>query len=597
MSDARERLIQLAERGTPRGFDDVFEAAARNATLGVVEGDADDGVAIPYVTDEPLRRRAPRRRMSSLIAAAGMAALLAVGTLAISAVVGSGGASSPEDAVQRLADAISHEDPLAAADLMAPSEVRSLDDTLDAAAKKAQELSLVQTASAPLAGVDLNVNDLKLSTENLADGYAKVTVDGGSLSASTTKSKFSALLQKALNDYQDNSASVDLTTLSQSLDNVPVFVMAVKQDGRWYISAGYTLMEYIREANHAPAADFGSGVRAEATLGADTPDAAVQDALHAWAASDWTKLMSLAPPDELPVYDYRAAISQLATDTTNNLTVDSIQTSSQVDGDTARVSLTASGTSNGNAWTWKDGCYTSTPEGGTAQDASHTCVAGRFRFIYLPIGEGPDASASTTIRVVRENGRWFISPVGSVLDVLDRAIENMTQRDLYTLLNVPWQLPADGTLELGKPITVPRDGSIYHVYSFEAHAGERVLGLATQTPTPKYGPEVGGEFFTADGSHVDGGVFYGTATQFNADGTYKLVISSSPTATVIGFTVYDEQDAPAAAKNPQSNYCSYDGNGVQSCFGSASGSLDGGSGGATATSVPVVGSNLDCVKG
>ena len=75
-----------------------------------------------------------------MIAAAGLAALVLVGGLAVSAVVGSGGAGSPEAAVHRLADAISHEDPLAAADVIAPDEVRSLHATLTDAERKAAEL-------------------------------------------------------------------------------------------------------------------------------------------------------------------------------------------------------------------------------------------------------------------------------------------------------------------------------------------------------------------------------------------------------------------------------------------------------------------------
>ncbi len=83
-------------------------------------------------------------------------------------------------------------------------------------------------------------------------------------------------------------------------------------------------------------------------MGAATPDAAVQDAMHALQAQDWTKLISLAPPNEIPVYDYRAAIAAelAATQTTSkpSFTISSMRTDSQVDGTTAKVSLHASGT-------------------------------------------------------------------------------------------------------------------------------------------------------------------------------------------------------------------------------------------------------------
>ncbi len=202
-----DALNELARRGTPRGFDEVLAAATDDANAAGFTGSAigrgvasDDGDLdpIPFVTAEPSAR--PRRRpLASMVAAAGVAALVLVGALAVSAAVGGGGGSgSPEGAVRQLADAISHDDPLAAADVLAPDEVRSLHGTLDAAAKKAKELELVQTAGAPLAGVDFAVAGLHLSTQTLGDGFAKVTIDGGSLSASTHKAQFSAIMQKVL---------------------------------------------------------------------------------------------------------------------------------------------------------------------------------------------------------------------------------------------------------------------------------------------------------------------------------------------------------------------------------------------------------------
>ena len=67
-----------------------------------------------------------RGRYGSLIAAAGAAALVGVGALAVTAMFGSGGAGSPEGAVRQLADAVSHKDPLAAVDVLVPTEVRSM---------------------------------------------------------------------------------------------------------------------------------------------------------------------------------------------------------------------------------------------------------------------------------------------------------------------------------------------------------------------------------------------------------------------------------------------------------------------------------------
>ena len=88
--------------------------------------------------------------------------------------------------------------------------------------------------------------------------------------------------------------------------------MTVRHGGRWYVSPVYTALEYAREVAGGPRPT--SVRRSAAQLGADTPELAVSDALHAWQAGDWDRLIALAPPDELPVYDYRAWIDQEAAD-------------------------------------------------------------------------------------------------------------------------------------------------------------------------------------------------------------------------------------------------------------------------------------------
>ena len=104
----------------------------------------------------------------------------------------------------------------------------------------------MQTASAPLAGVDFNIHGLNLTTEPLGNGYAKVTINAGTFSAATHKAQFSPLMQKVLRESDDNSAQSDLAKLAED-DDLPTFVVAVRRDGRWYVSAAYTVLEYVRE--------------------------------------------------------------------------------------------------------------------------------------------------------------------------------------------------------------------------------------------------------------------------------------------------------------------------------------------------------------
>ena len=66
----------------------------------------------------------------------------------------------------------------------------------------------------------------QLSTEPLADGYAKVTITGGELSASTHRAAMSPLLQKRSPLGQPTTTKVDLASVRGEPD-LPTFVVAV----------------------------------------------------------------------------------------------------------------------------------------------------------------------------------------------------------------------------------------------------------------------------------------------------------------------------------------------------------------------------------
>src|SRR5204862_3422176 len=111
-------------------------------------------------------------------------------------------------------------------------------------------------------------------------------------SASTHRAQLSTLLQKAQRDGTDAQSHTDLSTLARD-SGVSTFVVVIRRDGGWYVSPAYTTLEYIRELNQYPAADFGSAKAAE--LGAATPDGAVSDALYAWRSANWDRLIALSP--------------------------------------------------------------------------------------------------------------------------------------------------------------------------------------------------------------------------------------------------------------------------------------------------------------
>jgi hypothetical protein len=604
MGDLNDALNELAGRGTPRGFDDVFAAAERDAALGSVPGvdgsagRGDDLDPIPLAEVEPVAR--PRRPMHSVIAAAGVAALVLVGGLAVNAAVGSGGgAGSPEAAVRKLADAISQKDPLAAADVIAPDEVRSLHDTLSHAEAKAAELQLIRTAGAPLAGVDLNVSGLDLSSQSLGAGVAKVTIDAGTISASTHRTQFSPLMQKVLQGPSDNSAQSDLAALARKR-NLPTFVVTVRRNGNWYVSAAYTVLEYLREANNLPGADFGSGERALASLGADSPDAAVQDAMRALQQRDWSKLMTLVAPDEIPVYDYRAALVALAQRSDSGdssggwFTLDSMTTSSEVDGDQAKVTLRAAGQSESSTWSIDGGCFTQKAKPGSDNyaDPFPYCdeMPDRYAPGVFPIGLFPflTLKRDSQISLVREDGRWFVSPVGTALDVVNGWIDRLDKTMLDELLGLPPTGPIDGNLVLGRPVSFETGGGKPRFLSFDGHRGETLIGRDSSSDVPStmnpamlsgvllrvVGPD-GNEQYAA------GGLLQGNAFVLPADGRYTFIFQPLGQAKSWA-TIWDYANAPpdVQAQSPGGQPTCTFGRNSESCSSSSSSGGDSGIGAA-----------------
>ena len=183
------------------------------------------------------------------------------------------------------------------------------------------------------------------------------------------------------------------------------------------------------------------------------------------------------------------------------------------------------------------------------------------------------------ITVVRKDGRWFVSPVGTVLDLLDRYVSDVTQRQLYTMLGVPEQLPPDGTLTLGTAgdsSVTPREGA--YVYALEAHRGERFLGLAHRRTARLRGlvqrrPRCSSTrrratLLTQQRTRSS----TARACEIPADGTYKVVVrpyGERPDVHDLG-----RGAGPEAAKHPpeRGSYdgCEPTGNGGMTCSASAS---------------------------
>ena len=250
-------------------------------------------------------------------------------------------------------------------------------------------------------------------------------------------------------------------------------------------------------------------------------------------------------------------------------------TNAQVDGDTAKVTLNASGTTDSGKWTLEGGCFTP-PDTSTP---AITCGEGDFLGLISTPYSALDKSSQVT--VVKHGGRWFVSPVGTVLDVVDKWISTLDRRTLFTMIGIPNQLPPDGSLTLGKPFELNAANRHLQVLTFDGHKGQKLLGLAKSKLQPTDVRGLEGDFsatsarlFAPDGSELtdSSGLFDGQPVELPADGTYTVAVQSYGLSGGgdVTVTIWNAADAPAAAKNPvgMNGSCTYSGL-IQSCSSSS----------------------------
>lgn len=356
--------------------------------------------------------------------------------------------------------------------------------------------------------------------------------------------------RRAIGDSGDASAELAAADLRSDVTGDP-FVVTVQRDGNWYVSPAYTALEYVRVLNDLPAADLGS-VRT-AQLGADTPEAAVRDAITALGTRDLERVFAVLPPDELPLYDYRAALTQLAAESDWGFTVERFSATTEVDGDEAIVSVEASGSSTtefaepGDTWTLAGGCLRADSRDGEDWYVNDVlCLADDGAFPLGGMGSGSgDLAGPTRFRAVQHDGRWFASPVATVLDHLDVWIGNFDQRDLYELLGLEHLLPPEATLGLGEQLSVAQAGGRTHVFEFEGRAGQEVIGLIETGDEDSGGY---GQLYGPDGGDIEDGygVLQGGAATLPVDGTYTLLVRFYG-ASDFTLTLWDAAQAPPEA--------------------------------------------------
>ncbi len=207
-----------------------------------------------------------RSRLGRGIGAVGVAALLVVAVFVIRGMNGtSAGATSPDDLVQRLSDAMTGVDPAAAIALLDPGEVPGLGSLYQTAVTQARKGADIDVPGA-LRALTISVDDVKFRVDYLdsAQRYAKVSFEQGRLSYATHPEKLPDGVARRLQDdggrgpepTSDSADMADLRVTSMDGKVIDPFLVLVKENGRWYISIAMTVGEYAVETMDLPAGRF-----------------------------------------------------------------------------------------------------------------------------------------------------------------------------------------------------------------------------------------------------------------------------------------------------------------------------------------------------
>lgn len=405
----------------------------------------------------------PHRQASAVVALwIGVLALLAGGVFGAVFLAGED-EGTPEQAVQRLFDAIADEDVLGVLAALPPSERDPLRDNLPDIADELERLGILSDDFdlGKVRGIDLGFDNLRFTTTTIADGVAAVKITGGDASYRVVPRELP--LGDFVTELMGEELPSEAQTGSESINADPSedTIVAIREGDRWYVSLNYSIGEAARMESGAPVPKFGNELQAK---GESSPQAAVETLLRSGLALDLQRVIELLPPDEArALRDYSPLFLPEAKEALAQLDfradVKSLELAANRDGDHATVDLesisvtfTAAGESGGFAFD------------GTCVTVSGPDVPPGEGRLCPEDAEGPEALTGLASRVpaqgfvaVQRGGSWYVSPTRTVLESILGTLKAVQRSDLDGLRDFftgewsEYEVSQELTVEAGPP--------------------------------------------------------------------------------------------------------------------------------------------------
>ena len=400
-----------------------------------------------------------------LIAGIVGAVLLLGGTaFAVTQIGSSGGPSSPEAAVDELLEAASNEDLLGVLGALDPDERDALRGPVEDLFAELERLEVLDASFGlgAVAGIDLDFADVTYRTEPVRDGLSRVYFTGGTVTGSFDSDEI------PIGDFVTDTAErfgADLSGVQESetndIEDDDTFLAVRDTSDGWRVSIGYTAAEAARidAGQPLPAA----GIE---PIGADSPEAAVEDMINAATQLDIEGVIARLSPGEfralqdysaLYMPDVDAAMGSAPDDF--DFTIDELELRSETDGNRGSVfidSLAFSITAEGMTVTVAtDGeCVQiggdlgelgleGTPfENGEfcADDAqaAYDDLVGQMGLDENPFADFPpiERTPELGISVARIDGGWYVAPIATGLDAMVEGLRLIDRAHLDAVVDI-----------------------------------------------------------------------------------------------------------------------------------------------------------------
>ena len=417
-----------------------------------------------------------RRSNGKIIGAVvGAVALIAAGTFAVVKVTSNndrGGAASPTEVGNQLIGALEQQDLLGVIDLLLPGERDTFREPFTKFIAHLNRLEILDgsASGSSVGGVDFAFTDVVVKEEptNVED-ISNIVLDG-TFTASVNGEKV-PLGPLLLDDVFDGQRpAMDAAPADQPFEAVKLTV--VEDGGRWYLSAFYTLAEQVRGDTDIPAEPL-------ASVGAETPEGAVDDLLQSVSKLDLKGLLQMVDPTEAGALLRYAPLflgdgQQLIDDVDITWAITDTKFSVEGSGDRRSVgidSLTFTfsdpASRESHSVVYAGGCVT----GDLLDDAELPCPLSdgasstalndlvgelgigdpvKFQAVADTVRSATSDFDTQGIAVHQVDGRWYVSPLRSYFDIYDSVLTAIDADELRAIISAAREF--SGTLDTGSLI-------------------------------------------------------------------------------------------------------------------------------------------------